>query len=192
MPALALLACTSGAGDPGTQGGTLMITDFTPATNDLGWYVQNDNVMGGRSEGGFDINSGELLFAGSTNTRGGGFSSIRTRPFEALDLSAYAGIELRLKADGREYTWQLQTNASNRGYRVSYWAEFDTSDSLADGEWETVRIPFSRFYPQFRGFRLDGPPLDPSEIRELGLYIYDKKDGPFRLVLDSVSGYGNP
>ena len=32
-----------------------MITDFTSATPDLGWYVQNDNVMGGRSEGGFDI-----------------------------------------------------------------------------------------------------------------------------------------
>jgi len=165
-----------------------MIIDFTSATPDLGWYIQNDNVMGGRSKGGFDVVAGELIFAGSTNTRGGGFSSIRTRRFE-LDLSANEGLELRLKADGRKYTWQLETNARNRGYRVSCWAEFETRDSTADDEWDTVRIPFSTFYANYRGFELDGPPLDPSDITEFGLYIYDKKDGPFRMVLDSVSGY---
>lgn len=161
-----------------------MLTDFTPDSPDLGWYVQNDNVMGGRSEGGFETTPGKLIFAGSTNTNGGGFSSIRTQPFK-VDLSNSDGIQLRVKADGRRYTWQLQTNALYRQYRVSYWAEFDT----LDGEWSTIRIPFSRFYPQFRGFKLDGPELDTSEISELGLYIYDKKDGPFELRLDRVEAY---
>ena len=163
-----------------------MLTDFTPDTPDLDWYTQNDNVMGGRSEGGFKIEEGELIFAGSTNTDGGGFSSIRTRPF-TVDLSEYDGIQLRLKADGRQYTWQLQTKARRRGWRVSYWAEFDT----VDGEWDTVRIPFSRFYPQFRGFKLDGPELDTSEVTEFALYIYDKKDGPFELHLDRVDAYSD-
>jgi hypothetical protein len=141
--------------------------------------------MGGRSEGGFETaERGELIFAGSTNTNGGGFSSIRTRPFK-LDMSAYDGIRLRVKADGRRYTWQLQTDARYRGWRVSYWAEFDTPD----GEWGTVDIPFSKFYPQIRGYKLDGPELDSSGITELGLYIYDKKDGPFTLQLDSIAGY---
>ncbi|MDH3977955.1 MAG: CIA30 family protein [Gammaproteobacteria bacterium] len=161
-----------------------MITDFTADTPDLGWWAQNDNVMGGRSKGGFDLQSGELIFAGSTNTNGGGFSSIRTTPFE-LDLSNQDGIELRLKGDGRSYIWQLQTNARYRGYRVSYWAGFDTRE----GEWSTVRIPFANFYPQVRGFRLDNPPLDSSAITELGLYIYDQKDGPFELHLDTIKGY---
>jgi NADH dehydrogenase [ubiquinone] 1 alpha subcomplex assembly factor 1 len=163
----------------------LMITDFTPDTPDLGWYVQNDNVMGGRSEGGFETTPGELIFAGSTNTNGGGFSSIRTQPFEELDVSKYDGIRLRVKGDGRRYTWQLQTNARYRSFAVSYWAEFDT----VDGEWSTVNIPFSKFYPQFRGFKLDGPELDTSEIIELGLYIYDKKDGAFELRLDTIEAY---
>jgi len=166
------------------SGREIMVTDFTSDTPDLGWYVQNDNVMGGRSEGGFEQVPGELIFAGSTNTNGGGFSSIRTQPFE-LDLSTYAGIQLRVKADGRRYTWQLQTNALYRDYKVSYWAEFDTTE----GEWITVNIPFEKFYPQFRGFKLDGPELDTSEITELGLYIYDKLDGPFELRLDNVQGY---
>jgi NADH dehydrogenase [ubiquinone] 1 alpha subcomplex assembly factor 1 len=171
--------------DPSASNATLMLTDFVADSPDLGWYVQNDNVMGGRSEGGFETKEqGELIFAGSTNTNGGGFSSIRTQPFK-LDLSKYAGIQLRIKGDGRRYTWQLQTNARYRSYPVSYWADFDT----LDGEWSTVNIPFSLFYPQFRGFELDGPELDPSEITEFGLYIYDKKDGAFKLRLDSVEAY---
>ena len=168
----------------GDSKGALMITDFSSATPDLVWYVQNDNVMGGRSEGGFSTKQEELIFAGSTNTNGGGFSSIRTQPFE-LDLSNHDGIRLRVRADGRRYTWQLQTNAKYRGYPVSYWAEFDTLDD----EWSTINIPFAKFYPQFRGFKLDGPELDASEITELGLYIYDKKDGAFELHLDSVEAY---
>jgi len=165
----------------------LMLTDFSADSPDLGWYVQNDNVMGGRSEGGFETKKqGKLIFAGSTNTDGGGFSSIRTQPFK-LDLSNYKGMQLRVKGDGRRYTWQLQTNALYRNFRVSYWADFDT----VEGEWSTVYIPFASFYPQFRGFKLDGPELDTSEITELGLYIYDKKDGPFELRLDSIEAYAD-
>lgn len=40
------------------------------------------------------------------------------------------------------------------------------------------------------GFKLDEPALDPSQITEFGLYIYDNKDGPFKLHLDSVQAYG--
>jgi monofunctional biosynthetic peptidoglycan transglycosylase len=167
------------------NGGALLLTDFTADSPELDWYVQNDNVMGGRSKGGFKLEPGTLIFTGSTNTDGGGFSSIRTRPFE-LDLSNYTGIELRVKADGRRYIWQLQTNALYRNYPVSYWAEFET----IAGEWSTANIPFEKFYPQFRGFKLDGPELDPSEITEFGLYIYDNKDGPFELRLESVKAYG--
>jgi monofunctional biosynthetic peptidoglycan transglycosylase len=171
--------------EPTDSSGVRMLTDFSANSPDLGWYVQNDNVMGGRSEGGFKTDEGgELIFAGSTNTDGGGFSSILTRPLQ-LDLSGYGGIQLRVKGDGRRYTWELQTNARYRNFKVSYWAEFDT----VKGEWTTVRIPFASFYPQFRGFNLDGPELDTSKISEFGLYIYDKLDGPFELRLDSVQAY---
>ena len=188
LPVIGLLLTTFfsqslGAADADSKG-DLMLTDFTADSPDLGWYVQNDNVMGGRSEGGFEPGEGELIFTGSTNTNGGGFSSIRTQPFR-LDLSSHDGIRLSVKGDGRAYTWQLQTNALFRGERVSYWADFETRA----GEWITVDIPFSRFFPQFRGFKLDGPELDTSQIAEFGLYIYDKKDGPFELHLASVDAY---
>jgi len=161
-----------------------MLADFTAERTGPAWYVVNDNVMGGRSEGGFRIEDGALHFAGRTNTDGGGFSSIRTEAVQ-LDLSAYDGIRLRVKGDGRRYTWRLTTDARWRGRGVAYWADFDTDA----GAWSTVDIPFSRFVPQFRGTRLDGPELNTGEITGMGLMIYDKRDGSFELRLESVAAY---
>ena len=165
-------------------GSDRLVTDFTTDSADLGWYVVNDNVMGGRSTGDFVVLDGVLDFSGSTNTRGGGFSSIRTGDL-ALDLSAYAGLRLYVKGDGRRYTWRLATNAAWNGRPVSYWAEFDT----VKDEWITVDIPFAGFVPRFRGYELPGPELDSGDITGMGLMIYDREDGPFRLQLGSVSAY---
>jgi len=169
--------------DAHAEGG-LLLTDFATDRGDLDWYVMNDNVMGGRSEGTFKIEQGVLHFAGSTNTRGGGFSSIRTTPTK-VDLSEFEGIRLRIRGDGRRYTWRLATNARWRGRQIGYWADFDTED----GTWTTVEIPFSQFIPRYRGTRLDGPALEPGQITDMGLMIYDKLDGPFELRLASVAAY---
>ena len=180
---MTFLAHAQDAADTDSEAGYLL-TDFTDDSGDLGWYVVNDNVMGGRSEGGFRVEQGELLFTGSTNTRGGGFSSIRTEPVR-FDLSDYKGIRLKVLGDGRRYTWRLTTNARWRGRQVGYWADFET----VKGEWLTVDIPFARFIPQFRGMRLDGPGVDPGQITGMGLMIYDNLDGPFELSLTSVLAY---
>ena len=174
---------SNGAEDSAT-GSTMVLTDFTVDHADLGWFVVNDNVMGGRSEGDFAVDDGEIHFAGRTNTRGGGFSSIRTRPFQ-LDLSEYAGIRLKVRGDGRRYTWRLTTDASWRGREVAYWADFDTRDAA----WVTVDVPFADFVPRFRGTQLDGPELNTAQITSMGLMIYDNEDGPFDLRLASVGAY---
>ena len=163
---------------------TLILSEFTGDSPDLGWYIQNDNVMGGQSQGRFLVASDELIFSGNTNTDGGGFSSIRTHPLQ-LDLSDRSGIRVKIKGDGRRYTWHLQTDARWRGRSVNYWADFNTSMD----EVVSVDIPFTSFVPQFRGFKLDGPELNTRKITQLGLYIYDKNDGPFELVLLSVEAY---
>lgn len=162
----------------------MLLTDFTRDSADFGWYVLNDNVMGGRSDGTFAEQDGTLVFTGNTNTRGGGFSSIRTQALQ-FDLSGATGIQLRVRGDGRRYTWRLTTNASWRGRQVSYWADFDTEKDA----WVTAELPFSRFVPKFRGYELDGPSLDPAQITGMGLMIYDGQDGPFELHLASVHAY---
>ena len=135
---LLLMAPIDTFSQSGDGQGTRVLTDLTPVTPDFGWYVVNDNVMGGRSQGGFDIDDGMLDFTGRTNTRGGGFSSIRTAPLD-LDLSAFDGIRVRVRGDGRRYTWRLTTDARYYGREVAYWAEFDT----ADGQWQEVEVTFN-------------------------------------------------
>jgi hypothetical protein len=148
----------------------LMLTDFTSSSSNLGWHVVNDNVMGGRSEGSFELQHGELNFSGRTNTNGGGFSSIRTKPLQ-LDLSDHAGIQLHVKGDGRRYTWRLTSTARWRGRQISYWADFETRN----GAWSTVNIPFSDFIPKV--------------ITGMGLMIYDNQDGPFKVHLANIYAY---
>ena len=164
----------------------LILADFATDQDDIEWYVVNDNVMGGRSDGNFRIEQGELRFAGRTNTNGGGFSSIRARHAQR-DLSKYDGIRLRVRGDGRRYTWRLATNARWRGRAISYWADFDTEDNA----WSTVDVPFSSFVPRFQGRRLDGPELNLEQITGMGVMIYDKLDGPFELRLGNVHAYSN-
>ena len=179
--ALLMTATSLAAASPVKE---LVLTDFTHQTSDLGWYVVNDNVMGGRSSGDFEALDDELHFTGVTNTNGGGFSSIRTQPVY-VNLADYEGIRLRVKGDGRRYTWRITTDALWRGRSISYWADFDT----IAGDWTTVDIPFVNFKPKFRGFALPGPSLDPRSITGMGLMIYDKQDGPFDLRLQNVRAY---
>ena len=158
----------------------MLITAFDGSSQDLTWLTVNDNVMGGRSTGGFAIESGILVFTGATNTNGGGFSSIRSTP-RKLALGDAAGVMLRLRGDGRTYTFRLET-----GSQVSYWAEFSTQGG---SDWEEVRVPFADFTPRWRGQLLDGPPLDRAAIVSLGIMIYDSLDGPFRLEVDWIEAY---
>ena len=141
---LGLLLMTFASFPPNAAGQELVLTDFSSET-DLGWYIVNDNVMGGRSEGDFEQDQGELHFAGRTNTNGGGFSSIRTKPLQ-LDLSNHGGIRLHVKGDGRRYTWRLTTDARWRGRHVAYWADFETENTT----WITVDITCTIFIPRLR------------------------------------------
>ncbi len=172
------LFSTASAGPP------KLVTDFSQKPGSPEWFVINDDVMGGKSSGGFELNDGNLLFTGSTNTRGGGFSSVRSRG-PRMDLSEFNGIRLRVRGDGRQYAWQLRTNALYRGRELGFWSEFETSA----GQWLDIDLPFADFVPKFRGSKLDVAPPNPAHISGMGLMISDGKDGPFAIAVDSVQAY---
>ena len=161
-----------------------VVEDFEGKNATSEWMTVNDKVMGGRSKGGFSIKRGKLLFSGSTNTNGGGFSSIRMKPNQ-LALAGKEGILIRFKGDGRTYKFDVRMGRSSVAHR----ADFKT-DSNAKG-WQTVRIPFKDLTATWRGMRLpqDRYGLDLDKISSVGFMIYDKKDGPFQLRVDWVKAY---
>jgi hypothetical protein len=145
-----------------SAGPTKLITDFSLQPGSLEWFVVNDDVMGGRSSGGFELNDGNLMFTGS-----------------------FSGIRLRVRGDGRQYSWQLRTNAMYRGRELGFWSEFETTA----GQWLEIDLPFADFVPKFRGNELEVAPPNPAHIGGMGLMIADGKDGPFAIAVDSVQAY---
>ena len=158
-----------------------LIFDFTEEGIDDLWIVVNDNVMGGRSEGGYSFRKNRLIFSGNTNTNGGGFSSIRTNPTNFY-LGDRTGLHIRFKGDGRTYKLGVRIE----GKPVSYRSNFTSSNS-----WQEVRVPFNEMDVSWRGRPLskEEHPLIKSKIRSIEFMIYDKQDGPFKLQVDWIKSY---
>jgi NADH dehydrogenase [ubiquinone] 1 alpha subcomplex assembly factor 1 len=154
------------------------------ATSSLPWFDLSDPVMGGRSRSTMSVEGDVWVFQGRVSLEsGGGFASVRSaaRPFE---LAGHTGLIVRARADGKRYGLRLRTTEAFDG--VTYQADF-TPDSGALTE---VTLPFTAFQPMFRGRVVaDHPPLDPAQIRTLGLIIGARQAGPFRLDLAELAAY---
>ena len=158
-----------------------LIFEFTEDRIEEKWIVVNDNVMGGRSKGGFAFIKNKLVFSGSTNTNGGGFSSIRTIPIDFY-FKDKTGLHIRYKGDGRTYKLGVRME----GKSVSYRTNFDSGNG-----WQEARIPFDNMDVSWRGRPLSKAehPLQKSKIRSIEFMIYDKNDGPFKLQVDWIKSY---
>ena len=178
---LCSLAVPAAAGTPEQAMRILMNFDGSP--QEPRWVAVNDGVMGGRSSGGPKVVDGRLEFSGALSlANNGGFSSVRSvgRDFDLGDASH---LVLKVRGDGRRYQLRLATDARYRGMPISYGAGFATTA----GEWTEVRLPLADLQPTWRGNDLQGPPLDPSRVREIGLLIGDKREGPFSLLVDWIA-----
>lgn len=162
----------------------MLLYDFTSsAASD--WQVVNDGVMGGRSKGRVDVDGGRLRFTGELVTRGGGFTSIRT--FDDFDLSGYAGLELRVRGNGRRFEVEVNDGQRYRRRPVSRRAAFETGD-----RWRTVRVPFSALGASVFGRPVDVPAVELSRVERIGFFIVDGIDGEFELEVDWIRAYRAP
>lgn len=163
----------------------LVLFDFDDVSQVEDWVIVNDDVMGGVSTGEAHLTDDScLLFSGSLSLEyNGGFASVRTRP-QNYGTGGYSGIRVRVKGDGRTYQFRLRKDRNLDG--VAFKQEFETSED----EWIEVELPFASFVPTFRGRTLtDVAPLDPADIRQLGVLLADKKAGPFNLLIDRIESY---
>ncbi|XQQ06135.1 MAG: CIA30 family protein [Leptolyngbya sp. IPPAS B-1204] len=173
------------------------IFDFAQPSTDLQeiWGALDDVVMGGVSQSSIRLGDGVAYFSGVVSTaNSGGFASVRTRNLEPpLDLSAYEGVELRVKGDGKRYKFMLRSETRWDG--VAYCYSFDT----VANEWITVRIPFSALVPVFRARTVANSSVDPSHVYAwqlmLSKFEYDGALNPhfepgfFQLQIQSIAVY---
>lgn len=176
---------------------TQPIFDFTQPSPDLRevWGALDDVVMGGVSQSGMQWGTSSARFVGNVSTaNSGGFASVRTRNFAPpLDLSGYAGIELRLKGDGNRYKFMLRSDIGWDSVAYSY--SFDTTPDT----WMTVQIPFSELVPVFRAKTVRDAQLDRHQIYAMQLMLskfeYDGnlnphfQPGEFQLEIATIQAY---
>jgi len=161
------------------QDNTLVICDFKNQIGDTDWYVLDDGVMGGLSEGNLQKrDTGNALYTGTVRTENnGGFSSIRHQ-FEAKKVSEYNQVTLKVKGDGKSYQFRIK---EKRSQRYSYIHSFDTS-----GEWEVISLPLDEFYPGFRGRVIDIPNYPGEVMEEIAILIGNKTKENFALEIESI------
>jgi hypothetical protein len=159
------------------------------------WGILDDVVMGGVSQSQLLWGEGELLFTGQVSTANfGGFVSTRTRNWQPpLDVSGFAGLELRLRGDGQRYKVLLRDQGGWDSPAYGY--AFDTTP----GEEQTVQVPFAEMVPTFRARRVAAPPLNTRQIYSLQLMLSKFeadgspnprfRPGPFQLGLRWIGLY---
>ena len=113
----------------------------------------------------------------------GGFSSFRIAG-KLWDLSAWKGVEILVKGDGRAYGLRATTDERFLRSSVSFTADFKTEED----QWVKLRIPFSAMKASWRGRKLDRN-FDPAQIKGLGIILADKQAGKFALEIKSISAW---
>jgi|TARA_B110001454_G_scaffold203908_1_gene212198 monofunctional biosynthetic peptidoglycan transglycosylase len=161
-----------------------VLMEFT-GNDRASWWIVNDDVMGGRSNSNISLTGDRTaLFTGFVSLdNNGGFASARAG-FPSLDLSAFKGVTLRIKGDGRKY--QLRFSHAGSYSAVAHGVEFTTTP----GEWIEIDLPFESFQPSYRGYVPRGiGPLDLTRLQQMTILIGDKKEGEFALEIDWVKAY---
>lgn len=155
--------------------------DFTSSTPQDAWAVEDDTVMGGRSEGHLEItDAGHARFHGHVSLENdGGFSSIQHQMQPAGDVSGKEAFLVRLKGDGKKYTLRVKSKPDQKYFHE---ATFPTS-----GDWETVRVPFNTMSAVHHGEPVNVPNFDGGPVNALQVLIGNKKEQDFELLIDHIA-----
>jgi NADH dehydrogenase [ubiquinone] 1 alpha subcomplex assembly factor 1 len=160
----------------------IILFEFTGADAAKQWQTVNDGVMGGVSEGKFEITDGKILefFGNLSLENDGGFASVRTRA-KKLGLEQGDTLVAKVRGDGREYSMNLYVPRPVTAF--SYRATVQT----AKDEWIEVKLPLGRFQATRFGRPVpDAGAVNPQEVNGLGFLLGDNKAGPFKLEVEWI------
>ncbi|MBJ7259923.1 MAG: CIA30 family protein [Chthoniobacterales bacterium] len=154
--------------------------NFTDPDAMSGWQVEDDVVMGGLSQGKLTRDpAGYLVFRGEVSLENnGGFSSVQNN-FTPIDVSEYQHAVIRLKGDGKDYRFIVESDPNARHYYV---AEFTTK-----GGWQEINISLRKMYPMRRGDRLDIPDYPGKSLAQVRFMIANGRAENFQLEIASIA-----
>ncbi len=159
----------------------ILLTDFTNHKKNELWRTVNDNVMGGRSKGDFVMQNSTMIFSGSINTNGGGFSSVRMF-LNGQDLESFETIQLRLRTMDFNREYRIIMEDKRRG-SIVYRSPIPIQNTE---DWQEVTMSLSDFIPTRRGDPISRPPFSKDAPYTIGFMLNDTGEGEFKLEADWI------
>lgn len=162
---------------------TLLAFNFADGPSQEGWQIQNDNVMGGVSEGWIEMRSEGLHWEGATRLENnGGFSSIRS-PWRDWDLRG--ATEIRLKCRGMGGPFKLVLNVHEQWWLPSAELNFDVPEEQGEVVLRMEDLVWSQVGSSAH------PPVDVrselGSVLRVGIMKYDGTASPFEMDLASLT-----
>jgi len=147
------------------------------------WRVQDDVVMGGRSDSQLKLTEKKYAhFSGRVSLENnGGFCSIH----QTLEKNPYVIAEksvafvLLLKGDGKAYNFRVRTPNGRHSYGFTF-------PTKGGDKWEKISIPFNAMEATYRGKSIEVPNYAGENIVEMQLLIGYKKEETFEILIESI------
>ncbi|OAV45811.1 hypothetical protein A3850_005570 [Lewinella sp. 4G2] len=146
------------------------------------WRIQDDVVMGGRSDSHFEMtDDGHGRFYGKVSLENnGGFCSVqRTNEDDPFVVKGKSVFSVQVKGDGKNYNFRVRTPNGRHAYAFTFFAK--------PGQWETVMIPFAAMEGTYRGRDVDVPNYAGEDITEIQILIGNGRAESFELLLKDIS-----
>jgi NADH dehydrogenase [ubiquinone] 1 alpha subcomplex assembly factor 1 len=182
MTHLFLIACllVANQSQAGADKPRKVLFNFADPAAMRGWQIEDDGVMGGVSKGTFRRNpEGHAVFSGKVSLENnGGFSSVQCY-FDPIDVSSFRTAVIRVKGDGRNYRFMVESEKDARHYCV---ANFETT-----GAWQDIEISLRTMYPVRRGDRLDLPDYPGKTMAQVRFMIANGRAESFQLEIGSIA-----
>lgn len=160
--------------------GTKTLYSF-PEQNRGNWRLQNDTVMGGRSQADLSMtDEGHARFSGRVSLENnGGFCSIHQETDDPYVVADKSSFQLRLQGDGADYKFRVRTPNGRHLYGFTF--------PTQAGKWETISIPFAAMTAQWRGRDVDVPNYAGEDILEMQLLIGNGKEQSFVILVEEIA-----
>ena len=148
------------------------------------WRVQNDAVMGGRSNSQLKMTENDhAYFSGRVSLENdGGFCSIHQtvekNPYVIAEKST--AFVLLLKGDGKEYNFRVRTPNGRHSYGYTF-------PTKGGDQWETISISFDEMEATYHGESVEVPNYAGENIVEMQLLIGNNKEETFEILIESIA-----
>jgi NADH dehydrogenase [ubiquinone] 1 alpha subcomplex assembly factor 1 len=105
-----------------------------------------------------------------------------------LPLAEFDNLSFKVRGDGRTYIVNIQVTSlfPEDLFQCFLYTKKAVDDS---NDWQEISLKFEDFLLTYRGLLQKDQILLPNhQIQTIGVLLADKRNGPFRLELDSIQG----